>query len=70
MNIVGTHHFVSGSAARDYYRDYGYDRVDLVVADKLISGEIYLGPPPTKEGYEILLTDGGKRYVYRERDKA
>ena len=67
MITIGTNHFVSGAAAREYYWDYGYDRADLAVEEKIISGEICIGPPPAKKGYEILLTDGGKRYMYRER---
>jgi hypothetical protein len=62
--IVGTCHFVSNTAARDYYRPYG--ETAATVARKIADGEIKIGPPATKPGERLGTTDGGCRYTIIE----
>lgn len=61
--IIGTHYFVSHSAAIAYYRDYGCTPAD--VCRKLVDGEIAVGLPPAKLGETPVKIDGGRRWALR-----
>jgi hypothetical protein len=57
----GTSYFTSLSAAKRYYKPYGYDESD--VKRKIREGEIHVGKPVLKAGERLGTTDGGKRYT-------
>jgi hypothetical protein len=71
---AGTSHFVSLSAAVDYYRPYiggaprfgpGRYKADVCanwVQEKLESGEIHIGPPPLSPGEWLLVDRKEGRY--------
>ena len=61
MAVTGTSHFVRRADAIEYYRPYGYSTQD--VNEKLMAGEIHLGPPPLKRGETLTTVDDGKRYA-------
>ncbi len=62
----GTSYFVSLSAAKRYYKDYGDDEAS--VRRKVAEGSIHIGKPPLKPGQRLFLLDGGKRYGIEEVD--
>lgn len=62
--ITGTSHFVSFTAACEYYADYGYDAAD--VQKKIDAGEIFIGLPPRRDGQKLSIIDNGTRYAIEE----
>jgi hypothetical protein len=60
---IGTNHFLSRDAAvRYYFAQYGAD-AHIVVAQKLLDGEIHIGRPTTKTGEHAYLIDGATRWA-------
>lgn len=75
MIRVGTHHFVSVSAACRYYRSQGNDELskpELVelVDRKIVCGEIAIGKPSVPPGGRLKIIDNSTRYAIEEPEAA
>lgn len=58
--MIGTSHFVSEDAARRYYDRQGIDARG--VREKLLSGEIHIGPPQVEPGQVARIRLDEMRY--------
>lgn len=65
MNI-GTNYFLTRWHIREYYKQYGYDDIDTVIAQKLASGEVCIGTPLPRDGYLLRMNNDG-RFIYVKR---
>ena len=59
---IGTSHFVSYRAALAYYNDYAPGDINFV-DNKITSGEITIGQPESKPGFNTIVNSEG-RYTY------
>lgn len=70
MQTIGTSHFKSRAAAvRSYFLYFGSTSVAEAAREvdyKLKQGEISIGPPRSRKGWEVVLDGEEGRYKYRE----
>ena len=63
----GTNHFVSISAAVNYYRDYtesnSIRNATIEVNHALMEGRIQIGPPTLKDNESLLINKTEGRYI-------
>ena len=61
---IGTSHFVSYRAALAYYEAYAPEDSSFV-DNKITSGEVYIGVPEDKAGYDTCINHEGRYYYFK-----
>ena len=66
MTRIGTNHFVSLWAAKQYYRRQGEDRPLTVAREKLALGEIQIGTPEIADDETLYLDTDNRWFIERK----